>query len=212
MSAHRPRKSREAPPAPQGRAAKHDPGGQTRSALPKGVRHRGMFSRCGFYRPMLRRWTIEGGGRFPNRYIAFIGMNPSTADNFASDPTVSRGWNTARRLGYTAMVQLNVADIRGTRPAALSSFNKPVSSGMNLPFILKFALHADKVVACWGKLTGDLAREARQVFAMLQKNLPADKPIYCFGTTKKGWPRHFRGLCQPALIKTHEPTGGGRWT
>lgn len=206
MSVHPPRRKRAAPPKPHGRAAKHNPGGQTRSTLPKDVCHRGVFSFCGRYRPLLRRWTTGGGDRFPDRYVAFIGMNPSTADNTASDRTVSRGWNIAGRLGYKAMVQLNVADIRCTHPAALSSVNVPIASGMNLPFILKFALHADLVVACWGELTGNFAEEARRVFRMLRESLPEDKPIYCFGTTKNGWPRHFRALsaeAKQAPLKTH---------
>lgn len=188
---------RRAVPAPRGRAAKHNPGGRIRSALPQDVRHRAVFSFCGHYRPLLKCWKVQPNGRFPSRFIAFIGMNPSTADGAASDPTVSRGRNMALRMGYHGMVQLNVADIRGTQPATLPTLNMPLSSNINIRFILKFAKSAEKVFACWGELTDEFAEAAYLVFDTLRRELP-DKPIYCFGTTQKGWPRHFRGLPQSA--------------
>lgn len=190
-------------PAPRGRAAKHNPGGKVRSSLPRHIRHKAVFSFCGRYRPLLRRWDTQFNERFPmERYVVFIGMNPSMADNDVSDSTVTRAWNIAISLGYNAMVQLNVADIRGTHPAALPTFNVPIASSMNIPFIKKLALGADMVIACWGELTGSLATQARQVFKLLQAELGVNKPIYCFGVTKNGWPRHFRGL--PAKT-THVP-------
>ena len=94
----------------------HDPGGKVRLPLMAGVSGDATFSADGKYRQLMRRWT---GPAFGDRYILFIGMNPSTADATVNDPTCAREWTFAQREGYSAMAKANVGDYRATDPKML---------------------------------------------------------------------------------------------
>jgi hypothetical protein len=162
----------------------HNPGGKVKLALAAGVNGDAVFSRDGRYRPIMRRWT---GDEFPERYILFIGMNPSTADASANDPTCAREWQFALREGYSAMVKTNVGDYRATNPKDLMADGLAVSSPENLPAIRKIAQVAGQVVLCHGKLNPPLAVAAREIVAALRE----DKiPLWCFGTNGDGSPKH----------------------
>ena len=65
----------------------HDPGGKVRLRLGEGVRGDAVMSADGRYRQIMRRWL---GETFPEHYILFVGMNPSTADATVDDPTCAR--------------------------------------------------------------------------------------------------------------------------
>src|SRR5688500_18342065 len=108
----------------------HDPGGKVRLRLGEGVRRDGVMSDDGGYRQIMRRWL---GDRFPDLYIVFIGMNPSTADATVDDPTCAREWTFARREGFEAMVKCNVGDYRATDPKALLQPGVVAVSEANLP-------------------------------------------------------------------------------
>jgi hypothetical protein len=162
----------------------HHPGGKVKLALPAGVHGDAVFTRDGRYRPLMRRWI---GDRFPDRYAMFIGMNHSTADAEANDPTCAREWQFARREGFDAMVKANVGDYRATNPKDLLAPGLRVSSPENLPSIRQSAAGAGLVVLCHGKLNQPLAASAREIISALGED---GIELWCFGTNADGSPKH----------------------
>ena len=162
----------------------HDPGGKVRLALMPGVNGDATFSADGRYRQLMRRWLGDG---FPDRYILFIGMNPSTADASVNDPTCAREWTFARREGFDAMVKANVGDYRATDPKMLLAAGVVASSPDNLPAIRDAARGAGKVVLCHGKLNKALAPAGRALIEALRNDGIA---LWAFGTNGDGSPKH----------------------
>ncbi|WEK05998.1 MAG: DUF1643 domain-containing protein [Candidatus Devosia phytovorans] len=162
----------------------HDPGGKVRLALMPGVKGDASFSKDGKYRQLMRRWAGES---FPERYILFIGMNPSTADATVNDPTCAREWTFANREGYTAMVKANVGDYRATDPKMLLAPGVVAVSGDNIPAIRTAAAGADFVVLCHGKLNKALAPAGRELVTALKSD---GVDLWCFGTNGDGSPKH----------------------
>lgn len=164
--------------------AGHDPGGRVRLALMPGVKGDAVFSADGRYRQLMRRWI---GDSFPERYIMFIGMNPSTADANVNDPTCAREWNFARREGFSAMIKANVGDYRATDPKTLLAPGVIPVSDANLPVIRNAASKAAMVVLCHGKLNKALQPAGR----LLVSALNADGVgLWCFGVNADGSPKH----------------------
>lgn len=164
--------------------AAHDPGGKVRLALMPGVNGDARFSDCGRYRQLMRRWV---GDDFPQRYVLFIGMNPSTADATANDPTCAREWTFANREGYSGMVKANVGDYRATDPKMLLAPGVVAVSEQNLPTIRTAAAAASLVIMCHGKLNKALAPAGK---ALVEALTADDIPLWCFGTNADGSPKH----------------------
>ena len=162
----------------------HDPGGKVRLALMPGVNGDATFSADGRRRQLMRRWL---GDAFPERYMLFIGMNPSTADANVNDPTCAREWTFARREGFDAMIKANVGDYRATDPKMLLAPGVVASSLDNLPITRRAAAGADKVVLCHGKLNRALAPAGRDLIEALKEDGVA---LWCFGTNADGSPKH----------------------
>lgn len=162
----------------------HNPGGKVRLALMPGVNGDASFSHDGRYRQLMRRWL---GDAFPDRYVLFIGMNPSTADATVNDPTCAREWSFTQREGFEAMVKANVGDYRATDPKMLLAPGVQASSPDNLPAIRHQAAGAARVILCHGKLNKALAPAGKA----LVEALKADGiNLWCFGTNGDGSPKH----------------------
>lgn len=162
----------------------HDPGGKVRLRLAEGVHGDVVMSQDGRYRQRMRRWLGEA---FPERYILFIGMNPSTADATVDDPTCAREWTFARREGFSGMVKCNVGDYRATDPKMLVQSGVVAVSPANLPVIREAASGAGRVVLCHGKLNKALASAGREIVETLRQD---GVPLWCFGTNADGSPKH----------------------
>jgi hypothetical protein len=174
-------------------AASHDPGGKVRLALMPGVKGDATFSADGRYRQLMRRWT---GDTFPDRYVMFIGMNPSTADATVNDPTCAREWTFANREGFSAMVKANVGDYRATDPKMLLAPGVAAVSSENLPTIRRAAKAASLVVVCHGKLNKALAPAGQALVEALRSDCIE---MWCFGTNGDGSPKH------PLYLRTDTP-------
>lgn len=161
----------------------HDPGGRVRLALMPGVKGDAEFSDHE-HRQLMRRWI---GDSFPERYIMFIGMNPSTADANVNDPTCAREWTFAQREGYDAMAKGNVGDYRATDPKMLLAPGVVAVSPHNLPSLQAAARKADKVVLAHGKLNKALAPAGRELVEVLRAD---GIPLWCFGVNADGSPKH----------------------
>jgi hypothetical protein len=164
--------------------AAHDPGGKVRLRLAEGVHGDAVMSPDGRHRQIMRRWL---GDAFPERYILFIGMNPSTADANVDDPTCAREWTFARREGFSGMVKCNVGDYRATDPKMLLQPGVVAVSDANLPAIRQAAAGAGRVVLCHGKLNKALAPAGKAIVEALKAD---GIQLWCFGTNADGSPKH----------------------
>lgn len=163
----------------------HNPGGKVKTSLPADIRGDADFSPCGRYRTVLRRWT---GADFPARYMMLIGMNPSTADANANDPTITREWGFAQREGFNGFLKCNISDYRATDPKALLALSDDeIMSAGNMNAIACFAQMASVVVFCCGKPNKALL----PAYALARATLAVSGvPVYCFGKNSDGSPKH----------------------
>jgi hypothetical protein len=149
-------------------------------AAPALVR-RAWFSPCGRYRYRLTRTWGRGGT------LAFILLNPSTADASRDDPTLRRCIGLARRWGYGSIEVVNLFAWRATHPEDLRKAAAPVGPG-NGRALRRALRRAEAVVVAWGnqgawrnagpRLLGRLLRDSRE------------REIACVGWTRLGHPRH----------------------
>lgn len=147
-----------------------------------------IISECGTYRHQLtRRWNGGSGT------VAFVMLNPSTADAETDDQTVRRCVDYAQRWGYGALVVGNVFAYRATDPTdlrqRLRSFGEERTVGPhNDAHLRNIADVADRVVVAWGN-HGSLAGRGVEVIALLA-DADADAELYALGMTERGHPRH----------------------
>lgn len=145
-----------------------------------------IFSPCRTWRYVLERDAGELLGS-PST-VAFIGLNPSTADEHTDDPTIRRCVDFARRWGHTRLVMLNLYALRATDPRELSvaaHIGDPVGPE-NDEYIRRHAAEADLVVCAWGSHPG-IADRASDVIQILA-DVGAD--LYCLAVNQDGGPKH----------------------
>jgi hypothetical protein len=144
-----------------------------------------VFSACGRYRYVLRRsWDAA----LPS--VLIIGLNPSTADATADDPTIRRCIRFARDWGYGSLLVANLFAFRCTEPRRLRAVADPVGPRNNW-WLARLGRQADLIVAAWG-VGGALLERDVKVLRRLGN-------IRCLGLTKAGHPRH--PLYLPAAIR-----------
>ncbi|MDR9389163.1 MAG: DUF1643 domain-containing protein [Wenzhouxiangella sp.] len=103
-----------------------------------------VFSECGRYRYSLQReWAPA------QKKVVLIGLNPSTADATANDPTIRRCIDFARRWGFGGLVMLNLFAYRATDPEQLKTAPEPIGPD-NDEWIRHWVAQLDDVVAVWG--------------------------------------------------------------
>lgn len=109
---------------------------------------RAVISGCGAYRYRLDRAWGEGAP------MVVIGVNPSTADAQADDPTIRRCVNFARAHDCGALVMVNVFARRATDVHALRLLSGIEARGTANTDALRGACHAPGalVVCAWGDL------------------------------------------------------------
>lgn len=139
-----------------------------------------IFSSCRQYRFTLwRRWDYS---RAP---VAFIMLNPSTADEVKNDPTVERCERRARAMGAGGVTVLNVFALRSTDPKALYSHADPVGPGNDAAIVMACS-EASMVICAWGG-HGRYLDRGRKVIELLETN--GIKP-YCLHINSDGTPKH----------------------
>jgi hypothetical protein len=165
---------------------RHDPGGKVRLKVSGDVVSQAEFSPCGRYRYTLeRRWDGKPFGS-PG-VVAWLMMNPSTADEQVDDPTVRRARDFTRRWGHGAMVVLNAFALRATRPAMLLEAEDPVGRPENDAAITRWAKQAEMVVAAWGLPPKPLWGRSLEVAALLAA--AGVQPV-ALKVTQSGQPGH----------------------
>ena len=139
------------------------------------------FSPCRTWRYTLERvWWPED-----KHWVAFIGLNPSTADETQDDPTVRRCIGFAKRWGYGRMIMLNLFAYRATLPGDMRATEDPVGPD-NDTWLIGSAKRASLVVAAWG--THGIYQNRHQNILKIFRE--AHIPLHCLRTTKDGLPGH----------------------
>lgn len=128
---------------------------------------------------------------------AFVLLNPSIADAERDDPTARRCCDFARRWSYGGLLVVNLFAYRATRPRDLRAAAEPV--GPETDRYLQWAVEqADLAIAAWGNGGAWQGRD-RAVLACLR-----GMPLYCFGCTQRGQPRHPLYLPRTARLQRWE--------
>jgi hypothetical protein len=143
--------------------------------------HQGAeFSPCRRYRYSLWRvWEPK------KRRVAFIGVNPSTADEKTNDATIIRCINFAKAWGYGGLWMINLFAYRATKPKEMKLASDPVG-GENDGYLIDVGRSAQLVVLAWG-VHGAHRGRGREVIALLRWT---EIPFMCLGVTKGGHPKH----------------------
>lgn len=117
--------------------------------------------------------------------VAFVMLNPSTADATQDDPTIRRCIGFARSWGYGALEVVNLFAYRTTDPEALRRVPDPVGPE-NDRYILRARHRARETLVAWGN-RGVLLGRDRAVLRLLLRGKGA---VRCLGLTQAGHPRH----------------------
>jgi hypothetical protein len=147
--------------------------------------------------------------------VQFIGLNPSTADEFKDDNTVRKCKQFARNWGYGGMVMTNLFAYRDTDPRGMKKHPQPAGErngafcrdcadaaefgycddglpctsdrSRNDYFLRSVAERCQMTVAAWGN-HGEHRNRGAYVAGMFQRKL--DRPLKCFRITNAGQPEH----------------------
>jgi len=145
-----------------------------------------VISPCERYRYRLDREAAPAGRSFGPR-MAWIMVNPSTADGETDDATIRKVVGFSRRHGCFRVTVGNLFAYRATDVRELKSAADPVGPD-NDEHLKRIIREAQCVVVAWGLL-------AKQPKALRDRyrrivELASGKPLWCFGTAADGHPRH----------------------
>ncbi|EPR93068.1 hypothetical protein M059_09020 [Streptococcus mitis 18/56] len=113
--------------------------------------------------------------------MAFIGLNPSTADEEANDETIRKCIGYEKRWGYGKLIMANLFAFRSTDPSLLKRVEDPVGPD-NDSYIQKCVSESNLVIACWGNHDKLL-----NLAKVLMDSLPN---LVCLKRNKNGTPHH----------------------
>lgn len=142
--------------------------------------HRGAsFSPCRKFRYLLwRTWD-------DSRWINFLCLNPSTADEVDNDPTVERCERRARRLGFGGLIVTNIFAYRETDRHLMMKHPEPIGVN-NDAAIVQAAGLCDVVLCAWGNEGAHLNRSE----AVRKLLLPHADKCRALLVNKSGEPKH----------------------
>jgi len=140
------------------------------------------FSSDKKYRYVLTRAWGKPEERFGlGKMCAFVGLNPSTADETKNDPTIRRCMRFAKDWGYQGIYMLNIFAFRSTDPFKLRYVDDPIG-GQN-DYYLRAITRISNISVCgWGN-HGILSDRGSKAMAFLER------PYY-LALNKNGTPKH----------------------
>lgn len=141
------------------------------------------FSVCGVYRYSLWRRWVENCEL--EKMVAFIGLNPSTANEIDDDPTIRRCIGFAKDWGFDGLVMLNLFAFRATDPVVMKAATPPIGEDNNHT-IRYTAKRCGGIVCCWGKHGRHRARDF-EVKGILKH---ATCPVWHLGLNGEATPKH----------------------
>ena len=154
------------------------------------------------------RYQLTRRVGFGDRTVAFLMLNPSTADEVVNDRTVRRCINYANAWGYGWLIVTNVSPLRATDPREmLAAGPEPEEVRReNDRAILEAASIAELVVAAYGVDGAAEGRDERAVSLLTD----AGVTVMCLGLTKEGSPRHPLYLRRIGkALRVSQLSGGG---
>jgi hypothetical protein len=154
------------------------------------------------FRYLLTRSVEPWGDLLHSERIAFVGVNPSTADAERDDPTIRKCWRFTEKWGFKGFAMLNLFAYRATDPHLLSRADDPIGPENDV-FLANFASCVKYLVCMWGR-NGRLNDRDHEVIELLQRHGGTD----CLRHLKRnadGTPSHI--LYLPEDLKPMEYWG-----
>jgi len=140
-----------------------------------------VFSPDRVYRYVLCHRCADITCETPKR-IAWIGLNPSIADEVTLDQTLASVCRYSRKWGFSEVVMLNLFAFRATDPRDLKRATDPVGPDNDKHLLAEIG-NVDRVIACWGDQGRFLGRD-RQVADLLNVSFE------CLLRNRTGAPHH----------------------
>lgn len=145
-----------------------------------------MPNDCVFSSDRLHRYTLihRWDELFEtDKGIAWICLNPSTADENQLDPTLRRIRDFSALWGYSHFIMLNAFAWRATDPADMKASADPIGPD-NDKWIKHWSDRVDRVMIGWGEHGAHLGRD-QQVLALLDR-----RKTFCLERNSSGQPKH----------------------
>ena len=129
-----------------------------------------------------RRWVPQCPTR---RMVAFVGVNPSTADAEKLDPTNTRCVNFAKDWGFDGYIMLNLFSIVSTDPQGMLASDNP-NWVTNTLAILHCTHDIGRIVCAWG-VHGQHQGRGTQLAELLRR---VGRKLHHLGLNRDGTPKH----------------------
>lgn len=151
------------------------------------------FSACRGYRyTLLHQWDEL----FDRRRALFICLNPSTADEWQLDPTLTRIKSFCERMGANEFLMLNIFAYRATAPKDMMAVEDPVGpdNDMHIQQAVRHAYALNQgsldIICGWGNhgLHRDRQSAVLQLLAPFRKFPKLN--IACLGKNANATPKH----------------------
>lgn len=146
------------------------------------------FSEDGAHRLSLARWWGDG----PRAVVC--GANPSRAGAATNDPTIWRVMRLLYARGFGGFIMLNWETYIATSPEDMHKWREAVDHAehqaaveRNLDIIRLASRQADMRFVAWGNLVPFVPQTSKVLRAL---SLEVTEPLYAFGLTKGGKPKH----------------------
>ncbi|MEL7332166.1 MAG: DUF1643 domain-containing protein [Cyanobacteria bacterium J06560_2] len=153
---------------------------RTTEQVTASIERTAILDRTGNYRYRLgRRWQTTG----PE--VAFVMLNPSSADATQDDPTLRACIQFAQKWNYASLSVVNLFGYRTPHPSELKKVKDPIGAE-NDAYVLAAVTAAKKVVLAWGNEGGLLGRDR----AILTQLLPHKQKLHYLLLNRSGQPRH----------------------
>lgn len=115
--------------------------------------------------------------------VAYIGLNPSTANENTNDRTIQKLIKITLNNGYGGFYMLNLFGIISSKPEILVNHPDPI--GDNDIYLQATIAQVDKVICAWGSF-----KQANSGRAMEVLNMIPEEKRYCIRRSKLGRPWH----------------------
>lgn len=144
------------------------------------------------------RWTLTRDWGTGGRRACFLGHNPSTAGHELEDPTTRTWIHFAKLWGCDGYTAVNLYPYRSPAPAVArewAAWDRTQDWTArdllmeNERIVVREAKRAAIFVACYGAIALDTAW-AEQLIEKIQSGDAPYPPIYIFGLTGNGSPKH----------------------
>jgi hypothetical protein len=173
------------------------------------------LSRCGTYRWSLARGWSNPHNRGGGGTVAWLMLNPSTADAYQDDPTIVRCMKFSASWGYSGITVVNLFPFRSSSPAACRKWLEPFlkdygddrwyirdALAQNATKVRQVASEALlHVVACGTNVIDEITYG--QMLEEFQGNCCLD--LYCLGLSSGGYPLHPMARGRARIPDDREP-------